>query len=267
MLAFFVLLCVSVALAADGPCDADATKFYQCLKDSRPHHDGAKPPNGQGGADKHAEFEDLMKKRSACFTDKGCKVPEKKDDDKGKEGMDKMKQCMVTSFGKIKTCVGTDHFPEPSMGGMEHHEGGPHKDGEHGEHGGHGGPGGFHVKADSKDCPAADAVNKCLDALKPPHKDGSGSDHGDKEDWAKKRVEECNKRKDAEKKCEEGLSGPCKKSLADTKAKLCTCGKTEKPNFDSCVSSDNGKQMSDMFIRHVCNEDKCEDQHGPPHKA
>lgn len=68
MLTYFVLLCMTVAATlAAGPCDSDAEKFYKCLQDSRP-----KPPEHAkeaGDDSKHAEFEELMKKRSACFTE------------------------------------------------------------------------------------------------------------------------------------------------------------------------------------------------------
>jgi hypothetical protein len=288
MLTYFVLLCMTVAATlAAGPCDSDADKFYKCLKDSRP-----KPPEHAkeaGGDDKRAEFEELMKKRSACFTDKGCKVPQQGDDDRGKgESKGKgdidwsvLKKCGDASGAKIKTCVGNDHFPEPpeheggpgkgKEGGKEggpRKEGGPHKEGgpPHKE----GGPGGpdFHAKADPTDCPAADAVNKCLDALKPPHKEGPGysKEASDKEAWVKRQVDECNKRKEAEKKCEDAMTAQCKKSLQDTKAKLCSCAKTEEPNFEKCVGSSGPKGMAGMFLHQLCDEgSKCED--GPPHKA
>jgi hypothetical protein len=282
MLAYLALLCLTVSALAAGPdCNADADKFYKCLKDSAPH-----PPEKQGGgsekgSEMREKFEEIEKKRSACFTDKGCKVPtfEGKDgkDGKGpgKEDFAKMKQCAETAIGKVKTCVGSDHFPEPPKDlfpekgghGSEKGPGGPEK-----------GPGGPHVNPFAKagsDCPAATAVNQCLDALKPPQKEGSDKEHGPsgkeggKEEWEKRRVEMCNKGKEIEQKCVALMTPPCQKSLADTKTKLCDCGTKQKPDFVACIGTDGDKHFDGLF-REICKKDgKCEDapQGGPPPKA
>jgi len=284
-LAYLALLCLTVSALAAGPdCTSDADKFYKCLKDSAPH-----PPEKQGGgsekgSEMREKFEEIEKKRSACFTDKGCKVPtfeEKHGDGKdgkdgkgpGKEDFAKMKQCVETAVGKLKTCVGSDHFPEPPKdafpekghGGSEKGPGGPEK-----------GPGGPHVNPFAKagsDCPAAAAVNQCLDALKPPQKEGG--DHGPrgsdkeagKEEWEKRRVEMCNKGQELEQKCVALMTPPCQQSLKDTKAKVCDCGTKGKPDFVACIGPDGDKHF-DMFFHEVCKQDgKCEDapNGGPPH--
>jgi len=276
-LTYLVLLCLSVSALAAGPCDSDADKFYKCLGEARKEGGHDKGGSDKGGSDKRAAFEDIEKKRAACFTDKGCKVPaheekgkgpDGKGDGKGKEDFAKMKTCIEAAVTKVKACVGPTHFPEPPKeefehGGKEKGVGGPEK--------GPGGPQGVDPRARAgADCAAATAVNQCLDALKPPQKEShehGGSDKKGGGDWAQKFAADCQKRKDTEQKCAAQMTPACQKSLTDTKKTVCDCGNKQKPDFVACIGAD-GEKHFDMFLHEVC-ETKCDaqPQNGAPHKA
>lgn len=277
MLTYLVLLCLSVSALAAGPCDTDADKFYKCMGETK-RGSGPQGEHKQGGPDNRAAFEETEKKRTACFTDKGCKVPAReekgkgpdgKNGGKGKEDFATMKKCIEGAVEKVKACVGPTHFPEPPKEDVERDLGAEKRHG--GSEKGPGGPQGVDPRARAgADCPAATAVNQCLDALKPPQKESESHEHGHEKggDWAQKFAAECQTRKDAEQKCAALMTPACQKSLTDTKKVVCDCGNKQKADFVSCIGPDGEKHFN-MFLHEVC-ETKCDAQGaqgGPPHKA
>jgi len=197
-------------------------------------------PNGGKGQGEHnfargnsSGFGDFMKKRNECYTKNNCKAPEPQ---KPQQTDDKTKECFKTNADAVKKCIDGKgaHFPKPQGGNDQHHWGGQHgghMGGGHGGHfGGHGGP-----KVDPATCPAAPAVQSCLENLRPTH--GPKQDGPSTEERKQKFEKMCS----AKQACVSAMPQSCQDLLTKSKKDRCDCMTQQKSGFQSCFPNANGQ--------------------------